>query len=392
VPPVPSMPLPTHVRDAKHLLLEEFLGDFPFINDSSRAQGLACLLLPFVRDLIDGPSPLHMIEKPTSRTGGTLLATMLALPAVGPAVTHVTEAHDADEWRKVITAVLVRSPLVVCLDNVRRRLEAASLASALTATVWTDRILGHSETVQIPVRTVWIATGNNPTMSDEIAGRTVFIRLDAKLDRPQDRADFRHPLPGWALEHRGELVHAALILCQSWISAGRPPGRSVKGGFGEWSAVLGGIVEHIGVSGFLLEPESEFADPETQAWVEFVRLWWDRYKDAPAGVADLFQLINPTDMNDHIDLGLGDGTPQSQKSSLGKRLIERRDRQFSADPDYRLQLVVSNKPSRARARLWQLKLIQREVPTVSVMSVSECFSTPADGVLALSGASGGLKE
>ena len=37
------------------------------------------MLLPFVRELIDGPTPLHLIEKPTPGTGGTLLATVAAL-------------------------------------------------------------------------------------------------------------------------------------------------------------------------------------------------------------------------------------------------------------------------------------------------------------------------
>jgi hypothetical protein len=371
-------PTQEDIDTARRLLLEDLLGDFPFVSDSSRAHALACLLLPFVRDLIDGPTPLHLIEKPTPRTGGTLLASVLVLPAVGRTVTHVTEAHDTDEWRKVITALLMAGPIAICIDNVRRRLEAASLASALTATVWTDRVLGHSEKVTLPARAVWLATGNNPSLSDEILGRTVFIRLDARLDRPQDRTQFRHPLPEWASQRRADLIQAALTLCQAWIAAGRPTGEHRKGGFEEWSAVLGGILGCVGVPGFLTERESEFADPEAQAWLAFVRIWWADYKEKAVGVSDLFKIVNPTVPThaDLLDIGLGDGSVRSQQIRLGKRLIEQRDRQFSVEQGYRLQIIAAG--TQYRAQLWKLKAVPCEGSPVNVVNVSECFSTQED--------------
>ena len=37
------------------------------------------------------------------------------------------------------------------------------------------------------------ATGNNPEFSKEMARRLLRIRLDAHLERPRQRAEFRHP-------------------------------------------------------------------------------------------------------------------------------------------------------------------------------------------------------
>jgi hypothetical protein len=363
IPALSSEPTAEQVNEAKRLLLEDLLGDFPFVSAGSKAHALACLLLPFVRDLIAGPTPLHMIEKPTPRTGGTLLATALVLPAVGGEITHVTERREDDEWGKLITTLLLRSPIAICIDNLRRRLESSRLASAITGRVWTDRILGHSEKITVPIRTVWLATGNNPALSDEMLGRTVFIRLDAHLDRPQDRTEFRHSLPGWAFQHRAELVWAALILCQAWIAAGRPKGEASKGGFEEWSAVLGGILHCVEVPGFLTEPDSEFADPEAEAWKVFLGTWWDQHQDRPVGIAELFNIIEP-DRKDPIDLGIGEGSLRSQKICLGKKLIERRDRQFSVAPTYRLLLKAAG--YRHRAQLWTLKRIAHEEPGVNV--------------------------
>ena len=244
IPDVARHPSQDDIDRARALLLDDLLGDFPFVDEAERAHAGVLLLLPFVRNLIAGPTPLHLIEKPTPGTGGSLLAAMLLLPASGDDLSAMTEGRDEDEWRKRITARLRSSPSAILIDNLRRRLDSSALAAAITATVHEDRILGTSDTVRLPIRCVWIATGNNPTLSAELTRRAVRIRLDAKLDRPWLREGFRHAdLRAWASTHRGELVWAALVLGRAWIVAGRPQGAGVLGMFEQWSRVMGGILE-----------------------------------------------------------------------------------------------------------------------------------------------------
>ena len=212
IPPVHEEPTASDVAKAIDLITEDLLGDFPFTGNAEKAHAVGLFLLPFVRNLIDGQTPLHLIEKPAPGTGATLLTDVLSYVATGHAVPVMTEARDEDEWRKRLTAKLRNSPPVILIDNISRRLDSAALSAAITAVVWTDRVLGHSEDLRIPVRCPWIATGNNPTVSSEIARRTVRIRLDAKWDRPWQRDDKKFPHPDikrWVLEHRGELVWSA---------------------------------------------------------------------------------------------------------------------------------------------------------------------------------------
>jgi hypothetical protein len=68
------------LQGALEVLLEP-LCDFPFVSQADRAHTLALILLPFVRELIDGPTPLHGIFKPAPGTGGTLLAEIVNLVA-----------------------------------------------------------------------------------------------------------------------------------------------------------------------------------------------------------------------------------------------------------------------------------------------------------------------
>ena len=145
---------------------------------------MALLLLPFVRELIEGPTPLHLIEKPTPGTGAGLLSDVLTYPFLGQTVSVMAEGGDDDEWRKRITAKLMSGGSIVLIDNLRRVVDSGALSAALTTDSWEDRILGQSNMAKVPVRTVWIATGNNPALSNEIARRVVRIRLDSHVGQP----------------------------------------------------------------------------------------------------------------------------------------------------------------------------------------------------------------
>ena len=94
------------------------------------------------------------------------------------------EARSDDEWRYRITAVLRQVEPFLLIDNLHPPLKSPHVAAAITSTIWEDRKIGSSETVRLPVRCAWVATANNPVLSDEIQRRTVRIRLDAGVEKP----------------------------------------------------------------------------------------------------------------------------------------------------------------------------------------------------------------
>ena len=223
VPAVAEAPSDAEAADALRLLADEVLGDFPFVSHADKANALGLGLLPYVRDLIPGPTPLHLFEAPVPGSGKGICIEALLRPSCGRSVGAVAQAGDDDEWRKRITAVLRDGLPAVLVDNVTKPLDAGSLAMALTAAYWTDRVLGASETVRLPVRCAWVASANNPTFSTEIARRTVRVRIDPRTDRPWERTGWRHPeLLSWVDEHRPLLVWAALTLVRRWLARGRP--------------------------------------------------------------------------------------------------------------------------------------------------------------------------
>ena len=250
--PVQPTPTPTDRRLARQLLIEELLGDFPFTGESERAHAVAAALLPFVRSLIQGATPLYLIEKPSPGTGAGLLAEVLCYPALGCGPTVMTLGRSEDETRRTLTAKLGETPAVILIDNAHVLDSAALSAAVTTPDIWTDRIIGSSRVARLPVRCLWLVTGNNPSLSTEIARRVVRIRLDAKVARPEERSDFRHPdLAGWVRHEHGRLVWALLTLVQAWIAAGRPKGGVTLGSFESWARIIGGILEVAEIPGFL---------------------------------------------------------------------------------------------------------------------------------------------
>lgn len=120
VPTVADEPTIDDLAEARRLLMDELLADFPFVGDAERAHAVALLLLPFIRELIDGPTPLFMIEKPTPGTGAGLLAQVVMIPALARAPATMTEGGNDDEWRKRLTAKLATGPAAVQIDNLTR--------------------------------------------------------------------------------------------------------------------------------------------------------------------------------------------------------------------------------------------------------------------------------
>jgi len=158
----------------------------------------------------------------------------------------------------------------------------------------------------------------------------VWIRLDAKVEAPESRTGFRHAnLISHVRDHRVGLVHAALTIVQAWLAAGRPAGTQVMGSFESYTAVMGGILDVVGVPGFLTNADElrQRGDTETGEWRAFVQSWWARWNDAWLGVSDLAALLWD-DNRERTDLLINvvtSGKERGALTQLGRRLSGKRD-------------------------------------------------------------------
>jgi len=272
-------------------LIQEVMRDFPFVDQSSWANAVALLITPIIRPAIPGKVPLALIDSPQAGTGKSLLQSVIGLVATGHEPAVITAPRESDEWRKKITATLMSGVSVISIDNVTEPLDSGELAAAITAPVWSDRILGHSEMVKVPQRATWIANGNNIRLGGDLPRRCYWIRLDAKTSRPWQRDNFLHPdLPEWILKIRGDIINAVLVLAHGWFSANQPASTSpIIGGFAEWSKVVGGILMYAGITGFLsnLERLYEIIDDEGPQWESFLIALHEIFQSTPVTTAEI---------------------------------------------------------------------------------------------------------
>jgi hypothetical protein len=363
IPPVNKVPTPEDVATARSLILENLLVDFPFTNNGSRAAAVALLIGSFVRAMILGPTPLNVVEKHQPGMGGSLLAKSITTVALGHEAPGMTEADSEEETRKRITSFLITSPAFALIENVNAVVKGGALAQVITCREWTDRILGSTRMATVPVSCLWIAVGNNPQFSGELADRVVPITIDRPgVVRPRDipQSEFKHKLPEWAEEHRGELIWACLTLAQHWIAAGQPRADLTFGSFQAWAGVMGGILEASGITG-LLSNRAEFlahADEEVDAFTSFVRSWWEEYGETAAYTSDLITLAGVFDQFG-IDAGRRnpDGSPtKAQQTKMGA-ILRRYDKRPAVLHDGR-KVKITRLAQDTKGSRWCLRLIE----------------------------------
>ncbi len=204
--------------------LLEVVGDFPFATDAHRAAWLAATLTPLARFAYHGCSPLFLIDANVRGSGKSLLTDATSLIVAGREMARMSLPRDDDEFRKRITAIAVAGEPLILIDNIVGTLGSASLDAALTATSWSDRILGQTAMAScVPLFATWYATGNNIVLAADTARRTLHIRLESPEENPEERSGFRHAdLLTWV---RAERPGWPSLRSRSWLPTARLAGR-----------------------------------------------------------------------------------------------------------------------------------------------------------------------
>lgn len=278
--------------------LTDILYDFPFKSQSDRANAFSLMVLPVVRHMIHGPTPLHLIMKSRSGEGASLLAENVLYLSLG-STTFVPAPGDDSEWGRTLFALLSQNPQAVVFDNVTR-LASPALACAITAPAIAGRRVRTSTAAPAVVHCVFVATGIDVLLSPELARRTVFITLDSGLEHPERRTDFRIPsLSKWVREHHLTLFEALLTLVQHWFDEGAPRSTKVMGGFEEYAAVMGGILECAGIEGFLsnvsARPDVVVGSGE-DGWEKFIAEWLMAFGLEPVTTKELVSIARQVEL------------------------------------------------------------------------------------------------
>lgn len=220
--------------------LESPLIDFPFVSGEDRSVALAAILTLLARPAFSGPAPAIAFRSPVPGSGKGLLADVVSIVATGRPAPRMPPPADDEEARKRIMALAVEGCPLILIDNCTGTFGSKSLAAALTADTWSDRILGATEARTMPLRALWLLTGNNLSFRGDLGRRVIPCDIDPKQEFPEDRQDFRYPnLLDQVANARAEYVRAGLTLLRAFHDAGRPAhGLPPKGSYESWDALV----------------------------------------------------------------------------------------------------------------------------------------------------------
>ena len=243
------MPEQSHVEiqdipvDVARQKLLELLGDFPYVDDTSYGHVLSIPLTMICRPLIDGSTPIHAIHG-HSDSGKTLITQVLNRIVTGEDVSECQAPTPNEDWRKSLLPILMQGTELVFFDNITTdddKLDAGSLASAVTAQHYTDRLLGHSKTVSLKPTCTWVISGEQLAMDTALASRCISVHIDRTKVSNYGEFTVTNPLTH-ALNHRQEYLSCIISLINHWISEGCPNGDASKTRFETYSAIIGGIL------------------------------------------------------------------------------------------------------------------------------------------------------
>lgn len=328
LPQINSAATKQDALDALKWIQEEILVDFPFADDASKAAAISIAILPFVRQLIHGQTPLYLLEKPAAGTGATTLGHALCYPFIGKEIPVTTWTTSEEERRKQITAHLASGGGPIFYDNMSGYINSDVLASALTNPSWSDRILSTSKQAEFPINSTWLATGNNPQFHVQILRRIASIRLVSLMEDPSQRTNWRHEdLLHWISMHRTEYVEKILTIVMAWLNEGMPEfqGKTLAS-YVSWTTVMGGILQFVEVPGFLenIDLKKAAMDNETQVIREFIEAWWEEFQGEAKTPTDIMSDFSAMEAAGNWDAP----NRQGQVTKVGHWMARLKDRVF----------------------------------------------------------------
>jgi len=292
-PPLAAEPIRRDAETALALLLD-VLREFPFAKPEHRSVALALLLTAVVRATLP-TAPIFGISAFAPGSGKTYLAAIVGLLQTGrdPAMLSLP-VNDENEARKRFFAALQRKPPAIVLDNIVAPLRSEALCTITTVSVWTERLLGASRDVAVSTNTLVIATGNHLTPVGDLVRRSLLCRLDPGVERPEER-EFSRDLRVHVLQHRPQLVIAALTVLRAYLLAGSPRPQGIKplASFERWDHLVRGALLWLGEPDpVATREELRENDPVRERRANLLAAWHEHFGSRQVTASDVVFAAN----------------------------------------------------------------------------------------------------
>jgi hypothetical protein len=369
---VPAAPSRAEALTALAVLKEPF-DEFLFAEPSMGLSiALAAVLTAVVRRSLR-TAPLFAFDAPVMGAGKGLLVKVAALIATGRPAPLLSQGQDETEMEKRLGSMLMAGVSMMNLDNIERPVGGELLCSMLTEPRCSPRILGKSESPDLPCNLTLFATGNNLQFIGDMVRRVLICRLDPGVERP-DAREFRRNLNDWVPANRARLLTAALTVLRAYVVAGKPKQAITPyGSFEEWSDWIRSALVWLGESDPCLSRTAlEDGDPVLSTLHAVLPLWSHDFGNKPHSATEVCNQASGDLLVSLLDVAAARRDPEKiDTKRLGRWLLKYKGRVASglrivkgedtvkkvalwsvvnADPDSRINGVNGVSPSLSQAK------------------------------------------
>jgi putative DNA primase/helicase len=216
-----ALDVPTNPTRADALIalqrLYKLIETFPF--DDPKMDGtiaLAALMAAALRPSLDR-CPAFAMVSPTAGTGKTKLCkTVAALADTAPPL-PLTFGHSEEEFQKALATAVMISPPVALIDNINADgLNSNILAVAISEGAAQIRRFGsNTEAANVECSSLFLLTGNNLWLADDMLRRVLVCSLDPRVEHPELRTFGADP-EAHARAHRAEYLRDVHIIVRAF--------------------------------------------------------------------------------------------------------------------------------------------------------------------------------
>lgn len=214
------------------------LAGFEFASTLDAVAAVAGLFTGVQRRLVDMAPGLAVVAGAQS-SGKTTLARRIHVILTGQDMPVSTFPQgDEAEVQKRLLSMLLRSPAMVCFDNIGdgTTFRSGALAAAMTGPVLSQRVLGLSRDADCLTNVLFVVTGNNLSLGADEATRWMLARLAPKCARPEERVFVNPDVVGHAMSVRAAVLRDVVGIVAGWLACGETMTTQTR--FAHWDSMV----------------------------------------------------------------------------------------------------------------------------------------------------------
>ena len=309
---IDNMEMP--LKEAKEIIHDIFK-EFCFEREQDYFNAISAFITPFLRGLFqtgfNTRSPVFCYEANRERSGKDYLAGVTGMLYEGNALEEppissgeYRASGGNDELRKKLISAMISGKKRLHFSNNKGHLNNAVFESIITASKFTDRLLGKNIEVAFDNEMDFSFSGNlGITLTPDLTNRTIFIKLFLDIEDANKRKFDNPNLHIWVVDNRNRILSALYSLVRNWFDNDCPDGKVAFTSFPEWARVCGGIMECAGYGSPCNREREETGisiDSETDDMKELFERCFEKHSGVPIDKNDIKQILMENNIMSYI--------------------------------------------------------------------------------------------